>query len=405
MKNLSKLILFSIFFAALVHAEIPEHILNKARGMGEAGTLRARARGAAVFSAKNLRAVGGVMFQGVLDSPTLYDLQSIDFNEKQGIGILTLGLNNSKSVSYEAPYWIIKPAIEYAISDDNGVVSLFGQPSEEELYNISPSAVKGNQMINQYETVINTHDNCIDEINTGQSSQECYDFINNFDLEELKKFELAIDTINNKTQSELNEFYNYFFFAEVHDALKSTGLGFRMLQADSMLIDSSYIEVVPVKGNQASFPLERGTTKEETGKLDLMLSYITAFCQKATEQQIQAWILTDVNTVYSFSFVDEKLKINGSPYYYLWGPTENEETAGIPACNDALALLHPQFESKAPRTWTAAVTVAQTSALIRGIIKANPQIKATLAEILNKSNTVASFPTPRLWPRGGYQDI
>jgi len=406
MKLLTRLAFCILMVGSLVHAEIPDHILNVARGMGDASTLRVKAKGAAVFSPKVLLTVGGVMFQGEIDTPTFYNLKGVSFNKSNGFGVLTVTLSTGRELVYKAPYWIMKPSIDYAMSEDNGVVSLFGQPTETEYKNISPSMVSMQEDIEKYDALIELHNNCVTLFETGGTSDSCEDYAEKASPDLFSNLEARIEQLGEAANSEITEFRSYYFFAEIHESLQSTGLGFRMLQADSLLIGTSYAEVVSSKGKQANFPMEIGVPRIETAKLDQMMSEKQFKCYiESGQRDIQAWILTDVDTEYSFSIGDSgELTLSGSPYYYLWGPTETEETVGIPECNSAFATLHPEFESKVPRTWQAAVKTAQISALVRGILKANPNMENGLRKSLINSGAVSSFPTPRVWPKQAYQD-
>lgn len=397
------LILFMVSFAS---AQVPEHLKIKARGMGDAGILRARANGTAVFASANLRRVGGVMFQGELvDSTLVNSLKTVLLERSGNLGKLTFNLQNGKKVYYEAPYWLFIPAIKYGLSEDNAVVSLFGEPNEEELKKISAAAQKRTLLINGHNSDIETLKYCKEAESHGTLPKKCKIFIESFNEQYFVDRISEIDALEVQAMKEIEEYSKYFFFADVHPSLKGTSLGLRMLQADSLLIGASYVEVITVRGNLAKFPQEVGVSKEDTFKLNNSIALTMQQCSQASTHGIQAWILTDVTTNYSTTLVDSQIRINGLPYYYLWGSTEEDNIVEISECTKAFQSMRGEFAMRAPRTWNSAVHLARLSALIRTIKKKNPKVAQSLARISQQSDFMMSFPTPRAWPRNGYEDF
>jgi len=159
-----------LLFSYVSLAQVPEHLKISARGMGEAGVLSARATGSNVFSAANLRRVGGVMFQGVLeDESFLGDVKSVSIERKGDIGLITFTLSGNNKAFYEAPYWLLGPTINYALSDDNAVVSLFGKPTDSEINKISSTASEYMTSLNFFYSYVERLRGCMETTNPSPS--------------------------------------------------------------------------------------------------------------------------------------------------------------------------------------------------------------------------------------------
>lgn len=386
-------------------AQVPEHLRINARGMGEAGILKARAIGAKVFTATNLRRVGGVLFQGRLkDKEFVQSITDISIEKIDAIGRLLFTFSNNKQAYYDAPYWLIAPIIEYAMSDDNGVVSLFGNPAKDEIMKLSNTASKYLFNMDSFYENINAIRQCV---KTKSETTLCKKLYESYNEEESKKQNKKFEIINDKINTELKEYMKYFFFTDVHPALNSSSLGLRMLQADSLLIDISYVEVINIKGQATLFPGEEPVSKEQTNKLGLQIRKTMQQCSEKNKYDARAWILTDVSTKYSAKVLNGRVIIDGVPYYYIWGNDVNGEPIEIINCTLAMKELRGSFSMRAPLTWGAVLHVSRLTALIKTLAVVKPIIAKKLLQYSKKMKPpmVIKISIPRAWPRQGYEDI
>jgi len=394
-----------LFISFMSVAQIPEHLRITGRGMGEAGVLKAQATGTRVFAAANLHRVGGVLFQGEFeDIGFIQSITNISLEKNGEIGRLSFTFSNKKHAYYDAPYWLIAPTIEYAMSDDNAAVSLFGKPSEDEIKKLSNTASKYLPGINTFYKKIDVLKQCYDSRST---SSRCRELLESFSEEEFNKQDKQIELINNQIQAELQEYMKYFFFADVHPALKSSGIGLRLLQADSLLMDISYAEVINVKGKPALFPGEKTASKEQTNKLGLQIRKALQQCSAKSKYDVQAWILTDVSTKYSAKVLNGKVMLDGLPYYYIWGSDSNGGPTEISSCTVAMKELRGSFSIRAPLTWGAVLHVSRLSALIKTLKRTKPEVSKKLLQYSKKMRPPMTIKasTPRAWPKQGYEDI
>ena len=177
-----------------------------------------------------------------------------------------------------------------------------------------------------------------------------------------------------------------------------------MLQADSLLMDSSYVEVIESKGGWADFPGEIGVSRQTTDTLGQAIAAALERCQLQEKRQLSAWILTDVDVEYKVTAkADGKLSISGNPYYYIWGPglASEDEVEELPACTRALREKATDFALRAPRVWGAVMHFSKLSALLRGIEEHNP----AAFESIPQRRLVVPFYTPRAWPRQRYEPL
>ncbi len=386
-------------------AQVPEHVRISARGMGEAGMLAARATDRGVFTAKNLRRVGGVLFQGTLeDKEFVQAITNISLEKNGGIGRLSFTFSNNEHAYYDAPYWLIAPTIEYAMSDDNGAVSLFGEPTDDEIMKISNTASKYLPAINYFYQDMNALNQCYEARSTTENCRKLYESVN---AEELQKQDKQIKIISDQIKTELQEYMKYYFFTDVHPALKSNGIGLRLLQADSLLMDISYAEVINIKGKAALFPGEKPVSKEQTNKLGLQITKAMQQCSSESKHNIQAWILTDVSTKYSAKVLNGKIVLDGVPYYYIWGSDINGEPIEVSSCTLAMKELRGSFSIRAPLTWGTVLHVSRLSALIKSLKTTKPKIAKKLLQHSKKMRPPMTIKvsTPRAWPRQRYEDI
>jgi hypothetical protein len=395
-----------IFFTLQAHSAVPEYLRGVARGLGNAGVLSEMARGGAVLSTATLSRVGGVLFQGVLeDSSYLKDVKSVTVSRDGESGRLNIHYKNGETKYYEAPYWLFYPTVRYALDVDNAAVSLFGRPSEAELEKISPSASKASAAIRRYNEIIDQANSCFDNPQT----TFCLELLTNqYKIEqELIALKSEIDKYQIQSENEILEYTSYFFFADIHPALNSNAVGLRLLQADSMLMDASYVEVISVRGKKTSFPGEVETAGEsERILLNTLIGEAMVKCSdEANGRKPQAWILTDVETNYELKIIGDQFTIHGSPYYYMWDMDANNNSQEVASCTDAFKELRASFYMLAPRTWNATVKVAQLSALLRTLEQVYPK----LIEDLSSSESLTQYQltsiTPRAWPRQGYEDF
>lgn len=398
--------LMLLMSVSIVCGQTPQHISHIARGMGNAGVLRNSARGPAVFASVNLRKIGGVQFQGeVTNSEIIKSFKKMRLDRRGDVGVIVFTMDSGKEISYEAPYWLVSPAINYSLSNDNAVVSLFGRPTNEEYLKISSYSKKWLHQIDQYEKSIDDYNNCVNLYKNGTKSQKCTEILNKVTDDYLEAQVTEIKGLGDLVGKDLQEYTKYFFFSDVHPALHNTILGFRMLQADSMLIDTSYLEVITLDGQPASFPSEKGIARVSTTELQNSIGQTFYTCSESSAIPVQAWILTDVDTQYKASTTGSKLKIEGMPYYHIWGSGANDETSEIQQCTSAFKNMRGEFSLRAPRTWGATIHLARLSALIRAIKTFNPALTKSLKNIAKNNAFELNFRTPRAWPRNGYEDI
>ena len=106
---------------------------------GNAHSLRARAVGPKeVFSNDILQGVGGVLFQGVALPSNHYKKISFVSLVHNGHFVNIIFNFDGKNASYSLPGWMLIPLLEYSTDSNNALVTLFGKPTENEIYLIVP---------------------------------------------------------------------------------------------------------------------------------------------------------------------------------------------------------------------------------------------------------------------------
>ena len=215
--------------------------------MGSAGALSASARGSAVFASATLLRVGGVLFQGEISNlDFVKEIDTVNLvQDDDDSWWLQFATDDDQSYYYWAPNWVYAPAIQFALGDDTAVASLFGEPSDDEWYKISPTAKIHDDMIDVYYR-------CSENPENAHNVDECVQLTR---MSDGNPDEL-IEKWSQEADAEISEYMQYYFFADIHESMHNTGLGLRMLQADSLLMGSSYLEKISVEGKLADFPDE-----------------------------------------------------------------------------------------------------------------------------------------------------
>ena len=182
--------------------------------------------------------------------------------------------------------------------------------------------------------------------------------------------------------------------------MKDTALGFRLLQADSLLLSSSsrYIQKITIDGQVSSFPGEKNTEIQPINKLqyedyDSKRKKMFNECKKKHNSlEFRAWILTDVNEDYTFSIKDGSIIFTSTPYFYIWGVEKELITSNyeIPvefcSCTQSFKKFRSETALIAPSVWSAAIHTARFSALIRFLNNQFPSTIKKLQMAINKSH-------------------
>lgn len=343
--------LLSIFIAIVTIAQpvaaVSPGFLPVAAGFGQATPLVARASGAAALATETLLRVGGVLFAGELDDSSLFEgVNSVSLRREGDLAVLSFLDQGVTQFEYRTPAWLLGPVVRYALDSATGAVSFFGSPTKSEREQAGLTA------------------------------------------------------------REFDRFVDEFYFVEVHEALIGTGIGLRLMQSDSIPIaDRSYLDRISVIGREAVFP---GEDPDEISSARSIVALsamrnILAQCQESSGRAIQSWLLTDVDTVFTHDVVDGQLSIYGTPYYFFWNTVSNE-ALGIPECIDAVKRNHKLLSAGAPLTWAAVVEVVHLSALMRSLLSTAPGVAHEVGALAATDDFTLEFPTPRVWPKLGYQD-
>jgi hypothetical protein len=391
-----------------------EYIRNIARGMGEAGVLRAQARGPEVYGPSILLKVGGVLFQGTVSDDAFYKaLTSIELVREGAAARLKVTAGTQGPFSYEAPFWIFTPTIAYAANENNGAISLFDEPTEVELKKLSPSVLEYDDKVQKYNSAVTSFNELLASAAACQvkaePSTECFTLNNSLlNLQKsLSSLETEIEVLKKSALAEVAEFSSAYFFAAVHENLRGTAVGLRLLQVDSLPIDASYLEEISVNNHAAAFPGEPGGTFDAKDRETLNIAVLSAMtaCTAESGRSVTAWILTDVETEYRVQIKNGNLAIAGSPYYYMWDKDSEGTPTGVASCTNAFKDLRSTFAELSPRTWGTALHVARLSAFVRGLSVARPDLAQKLTEDSARLHLTLPFSTPRVWPRDGYSDF
>ncbi len=107
-----------------------------------------------------------------------------------------------------------------------------------------------------------------------------------------------------------------------HEALLDELLGLRLLQADILLLGEKPTSLFE---NNGELILGFGE-KAPVGNFDAN-SYIAEINRKREEQEVQSWVMTDLDTevVFSVDRDNQRFNISGYPYYYFWKSEISEE--------------------------------------------------------------------------------
>ncbi|TGN67868.1 hypothetical protein E4L95_03390 [Paracoccus liaowanqingii] len=436
------------------------------------GSLREIARGRdQVTSSRILRKVGGVLFQGQIGNfgPIEPDrLRSeADVQVHDGIATITLRQKSwvfwTKEYHYVGPAWIIAESARFANTPETAAVTFFGEPSEEEKKRIySPAALTMERnsimRINAYNADIEQFNRCANFLQTGSSMrtrQPCAPVLANdlgndqlilliralrsnstdpsaeqsrssaivtltesmrrvkkeLENEEKLLIDLAAD-IRIAMEESGEQFHQKFFLADLHPELAGTQLGFRLLQADSLLNFNAFLQSTVVGGKELLFDGDEAQYDSE-GKLNkkaqeaiASLKKIFQQCQEArNELVLRAWILSDFDIEYNVANDNDGfLQIEGEPFYYVWGVQKGNvdpdaEPVEFAECTAELKDNSQLYDSLNNNIWRATRESARASALFRSLKDDAPEVFSSILGQLEAHQF--EFFTPRAWPRNG----
>jgi hypothetical protein len=436
------------------------------------GSLSEIARGRdQVTSSRILRKVGGVLFQGQIGSfgPIEPDRlrPEADVQVHDGIATITLRQRSwifwTEEYRFVGPAWILADSARFANTPETAAVTFFGEPSEEEKTRIySPEALTMEReyttRANALRTNIELFRGCVRFLETGSSMrtrQPCAsvlaadlgnDRLNlliralhssstdpsaeqsrssaNDALEEsllrvktqLENEDKLLNDLADEVRFALREsggrFHQEFYLADIHPELVGTQLGFRLMQADSLLNFDAFLRSTVVGGTEVLFAGDasqldsEGNVIQSAQEASASLEEILEKCKEArNELDFRAWILTDFDIEYNLtSGNDGFLQIEGEPFYYVWGVQKGNvdpdaEPVEFSECTAELEENSQLYDSLNINIWRATRESARASALFRSLKDDAPEVFSSILGQLEAHQF--EFFTPRAWPRNG----
>lgn len=239
----------------------------------------------------------------------------------------------------------------------------------------------------------------------------------------LQRMNVEIDRLNSRARdasvrmeaerkrSHETGFFSKYYLADLHPALSETRLGFRLLQADSLLATSAVLNSLSLNQGEVLFDGEQSSLGDDGSPTDIQtfaavrIQSTLANCKREhPDINMRAWILTDFDTEYKTSISsDGSLSISGTPFFYVWGRPKDETDKRIrelSACTNALRdISDTNYEVLAPNVWMAVLESARFSAFFRYVSQRNPSLARSIR--VASDDLSGEFFTPRKWPKDG----
>lgn len=402
-----------------------------------------------ITSKRILTKVGGVLFSRSAisgDQFSYSDLSLKDIEYENGQATISFYHRKwywlrSNIIYYRMPEWALVPTLNYSRSRHNAAATLFGRITDSDL--MSALSLEDERIIRQYKRIRNRYDNFVKKNGVPHDlsdSESVIDFLNfskrnRFESEFKLLSKNLLDGSKYTNYVSLNQYITnksyydrqfiairdravekltrHYYLADLHPDLSETKVGFRLLQADTILSARSFLnslkdidKEILFSGDVKTLDADGTPTNAQANAMS-EIDLLFFLCKKQHPELVyRAWILTDFDVEYRVLVNSEgEMEISGSPFFYIWGYPKNDiskperKPTELKKCTNIFRHRDDLYRSLNVNVWGLTLTVARFSSFLRSLKAEN---KALLEEIIELSEVrSSSFFTPRRWPRDG----